>query len=132
MDVVLAGLDAMARYMRPGTLTWAALFGSITWLLTSLAFALLCDAAGLSLPWQALMGIYPLAMLVGALSFVPGGVGTTEAAIVLLLRQFDVGLGDALALAVGVRLVTLWYAIAVGAIALLLCELRAAAHLPKR
>ena len=123
-DVALAGLDAMARHVRVRTLAWAALFGGGSWLLTALAFALLCHAAGLALPWPALLGIYPLAMLVGALSFVPGGVGTTEAAIVLLLRQFDVGLGDAIAIAVGVRLATLWYAIAVGAIALLACELR--------
>ena len=68
-------------------------------------------------------GIYPLAMLVGALSFVPGGVGTTELAIVLMLNRLGIATADAIAVAVAARLVTLWYAIAVGALAMIRAEL---------
>ncbi len=119
-----AGLSAMGTSVRPRPLGIGIGWGVVAWTLTSLAFAGLCIAMGLSLPLHALVGIYPLAMLVGALSFVPGGVGTTEAAIVLLLRQFGVGITEAITLAVAIRLATLWFAVLVGMAALLLCEAR--------
>jgi uncharacterized protein (TIRG00374 family) len=77
---------------------------------------------GLQLDPIVAFGIYPLAMLVGALSFVPGGVGTTELAIVLMLDRLGIATADAIAVAVAARLVTLWYAIVVGALAMLRAE----------
>lgn len=94
------------------------------WGLTSAVFVGLCHGLGLDLDPVVAFGIYPLAMLIGALSFVPGGVGTTELAIVLMLDRLGVATADAIAVAVAARLVTLWYAIAVGALAMAATELR--------
>ncbi|QBG90920.1 lysylphosphatidylglycerol synthase transmembrane domain-containing protein [Xanthomonas oryzae] len=99
------------------------LAGFITWGLTSAVFVSLCVGMGLHLGLIVAFGIYPLAMLIGALSFVPGGVGTTELAIVLMLNRLGISPADAIAGAVAVRLVTLWYAILVGAVSLLAAEL---------
>jgi uncharacterized protein (TIRG00374 family) len=74
------------------------------------------------MPWQYAVAIYPLAMLIGALSFVPGGVGTTEAAIVLMLTAAGAGVEAALAVAIGIRLVSLWLAVAVGMLAMSVLE----------
>lgn len=93
--------------------------GVVAWGLTSLVFLWLCK--GMQLPLEPLvaLGIYPLAMLIGALSFVPGGMGTTELAIVLMLERLGVAGDTALTVAVATRLVTLWYAILIGILALL-------------
>ncbi|MEE7558504.1 flippase-like domain-containing protein, partial [Xanthomonas sp. Kuri4-2] len=115
---LLTGLGALRPLLRLRTLAEGGAWGLGAWLLTSLAFMGLCMAMGLALPWQAALGIYPLAMLVGALSFVPGGVGTTEAAIVLMLRRFEVDLDQAVAAAIAIRLVTLWFAVLVGMLAM--------------
>lgn len=96
--------------------------GLLAWSLTSLVFMGVCIGFGVNIDPFLAFGIYPLAMLVGALSFVPGGVGTTELAIVLMLNHLGVGKGDAIAVAVGTRLVTLWFATGVGAGAVLLLE----------
>lgn len=64
-------------------------------------------------------------MLIGALSFVPGGVGTTEAAIVLMLGATGVPMETALTVAIGIRLVSLWLAVLVGMLAMLALELGA-------
>ena len=111
------GLRASAPLWRPRPLAVGLGWGVAAWTLTAAAFAWLCAAAGLALPPAIAFGIYPLAMLAGAVSFVPGGVGTTEAAIVLLLTGAGVATADALAVAIGARLATLWFAVAVGLVA---------------
>ena len=98
------------------------LAGSIAWGLTSAVFVGLCVGMGLPLDPVVAFGIYPLAMLIGALSFVPGGVGTTELAIVLMLNRLGISTADAIAVAVAARVVTLWYAILVGALAMPIAE----------
>lgn len=128
-SVASGGIAAVAPYLRLRVLSMSLSTGAFAWLLTSAVFAWLCMSMGLDLPPHALLGIYPLAMLVGALSFVPGGVGTTEAAIVLLLRRFEVDMADAIVVAVGVRLATMWFAIVVGIIAMWLSEARASRSL---
>ncbi|AJQ86435.1 lysylphosphatidylglycerol synthase transmembrane domain-containing protein [Xanthomonas oryzae] len=99
------------------------LAGFIALGLTSAVFVSLCVGMGLHLGLIVAFGIYPLAMLIGALSFVPGGVGTTELAIVLMLNRLGISTADAIEVAVAVRVVTLWYAILVGAVSLLAAEL---------
>ncbi|AEQ97939.1 lysylphosphatidylglycerol synthase transmembrane domain-containing protein [Xanthomonas oryzae] len=99
------------------------LAGFIALGLTSAVFVSLCVGMGLHLGLIVAFGIYPLAMLIGALSFVPGGVGTTELAVVLMLNRLGISTADAIAVAVAVRVVTLWYAILVGAVSLLAAEL---------
>ncbi|KQQ78708.1 hypothetical protein ASF73_04100 [Xanthomonas sp. Leaf131] len=98
------------------------LAGSIAWALTSAVFVGLCIGMDLPLSPVVAFGIYPLAMLIGALSFMPGGVGTTELAIVLMLNRLGISTPDAIAVAVAARLVTLWYAILVGALAMFIAE----------
>lgn len=123
-EFLLQGADELGRFLRPTDSLVGILAGAVAWLLTSLVFAGLLQAMGFALPWSVALGIYPLAMLVGALSFAPGGVGTTELAIVLMLGRLGITTGDAVVVAVGVRLVTLWFAVAVGMLAMLLLEWR--------
>jgi glycosyltransferase 2 family protein len=98
------------------------LFGLCAWLLTSSAFIWLCLSLSIALPWPAALGIYPLAMLLGALSFMPGGIGATEAVIVMVLRQYGTPLELAIAAAIGIRLASLWLAVATGLLSVILLE----------
>ncbi|AWH16367.1 lysylphosphatidylglycerol synthetase family protein [Stenotrophomonas sp. ZAC14D2_NAIMI4_7] len=121
---LVSGASALGPLLRVRLLLHASLHGFAAWLLTAAAFALLCHAMGIALPWPLALGIYPLAMLVGALSFVPGGVGTTEAAIVLMLGAAGVAVDTALTVAIGIRTVSLWLAVVVGMIAVAWLEMR--------
>jgi len=118
------GTTSLRPLLRPGLTAASIACGLAAWLLTSAAFAWLCHALGIVLPWQYALAIYPLAMLIGALSFVPGGVGTTEAAIVLMLAASGADLDTALAAAIGIRLASLWLAVAVGMVAAVVLEAR--------
>ncbi|CRD61440.1 lysylphosphatidylglycerol synthase transmembrane domain-containing protein [Stenotrophomonas indicatrix] len=116
------GGSSLRPLLRPRLLCSSTGWGAAAWLLTAFAFAWLCYASGISLTWPLALGIYPLAMLIGALSFVPGGVGTTEAAIVLMLAATGVATDMALAIAIGIRLVSLWLAVLVGMLAMAVLE----------
>lgn len=124
------GAVALGPLLRLRLLLPASAWGGVAWLLTAAAFALLCASVGIDLAWPLALGIYPLAMLIGALSFVPGGVGTTEAAIVLMLGANGVSPDTALAVAIGIRLVSLWLAVLVGMLAMAALELGAQRRSP--
>ncbi len=58
--------------------------------------------------------IYAAATLAGSASFLPGGLGGTEAVLILLLADAGVAQGLAVSAALVVRVVTLWLAVALG------------------
>lgn len=120
---LIDGTTSLRPLLRPGLTAAGIACGLAAWLLTSVAFAWLCHALGVVLPWHLALAIYPLAMLVGALSFVPGGVGTTEAAIVLMLAASGADLDTAFAAAIGIRLASLWLAVLVGMVATAMLEM---------
>jgi uncharacterized protein (TIRG00374 family) len=69
---------------------------------------------------QAGTFIYASMTVAGALSFLPGGLGVTEAGMLALLGQLGTGTGRSVAAAATfvTRLCTLWYAVMVGLVAL--------------
>jgi uncharacterized membrane protein YbhN (UPF0104 family) len=96
---------------------WLAL-SLVAWAAQGGAVWLLCREAGLSLTALEASGFYALAMVGGALSLLPAGLGGTEAILTALLVAHGASAGLALGITVQVRLVTLWLAVALGALAL--------------
>jgi uncharacterized membrane protein YbhN (UPF0104 family) len=86
----------------------------LAWAAQGLAVWLLCVQAGLSLPPVLASAIYAAAMVGGALSMLPAGLGGTEALLVAMLAGQGASLGSAVMLTVMVRLLTLWFAVALG------------------
>jgi uncharacterized protein (TIRG00374 family) len=70
------------------------------------------------------VGIYAVAVLVGAISFLPGGLGSTEAVMTALLASQGLAVGDALLITILCRLVTLWFAVLIGWLAVLVLRNR--------
>lgn len=64
-------------------------------------------------------GIYAVAVLFGGLSFVPGGLGTTEALMTALLVAAGLRLPDAMLATLLCRLLTLWLAVVLGWLAVI-------------
>lgn len=69
------------------------------------------------------VGIYATGILVGALSFLPGGIGSAEAVMIALLVLASVDISTATAATLACRIAALWYSIALGIVAVLLLEL---------
>ena len=75
-------------------------------------------APSLSPGWS--VAIFATGTLVAAASFIPGGIGAMELALVLMLGRHGVDATSALAAALCLRAVTFWFGLVLGAGGLLL------------
>jgi uncharacterized protein (TIRG00374 family) len=96
----------------------ATMLSLSAWSLEALAFYWILNAMGVDVPLTFAMFVYAVSMLAGALSFMPGGLGSAEAVMVTLLVSSDVAMADAIAATVLLRLATLWFAVGLGAVVL--------------
>jgi uncharacterized protein (TIRG00374 family) len=112
--IVRDGLSSCRYWFTPLDLLVSITFGLIAWTLTSYGFMWLLCELGLSIQPLGAFTIYPLAMLAGAASMLPGGVGSTELAIVLLLGVYGVSASIATIAAIGIRFTTIWFAVLTG------------------
>jgi len=104
-------------------LSGAHLVRGLGWSLLAWSFQGLCLwvgllAVGVALAPQHAIGVYSVGILAGAASFIPGGFGASEAAMVWLLSRQGVDVSVALAVALVARGVPQWVGLAVGALAL--------------
>jgi uncharacterized protein (TIRG00374 family) len=65
------------------------------------------------------IGIYAMSIVIGAASFMPGGLGGTEAAMLIFLMSLGVSQEIALAATLICRFATLWFAVVLGALAMI-------------
>jgi len=110
--------------IKPWPMVISLTIGAAAWLLTSFAFVYLLNRLDIQMPWLAALSTYPMAMLAGAASMLPGGVGSTEAAIVLQLKWHNIDTSTALLVAVVIRLGTMWFSAFCGFIAILIQEVQ--------
>ena len=114
-------LASTRTVLRPGVLIWGFAIGLIAWGFEGAGLGLLSSmfpAARMGL--TTAIGIYGIAVLIGGLSFLPGGLGSTEAVMTALLSANGLNVSQALLVTLTCRLVTLWFAVAIGWIAVLL------------
>ena len=90
----------------------------MAWTAQGYGLYLIVSALGMDVSPVLIIGIYNISILAGAASFIPGGVGATEAAISLLL--IGIGMDSSLALVASIlcRAMTLWVAVGVGIVAM--------------
>ena len=116
---VLDTLDAAASLSRGRLLVTGLGLSLLGWGAEATAFYVVVTKLGLELPLVATFGIYGLAISIGALSFLPGGLGGTEATMILLLGVTGASTADAGAATILLRLATLWFAVLIGIVATL-------------
>ncbi|HEU0020077.1 MAG TPA: lysylphosphatidylglycerol synthase transmembrane domain-containing protein, partial [Dehalococcoidia bacterium] len=92
--------------------------GVLAWLSEGLAFWLILYGLDLEVSPIQSLPIYASATVVGAITTLPGGLIGTEGTMLALLQQVGVARDGASAATLLVRLVTLWFAIGIGLIAL--------------
>lgn len=117
-------LQASARLLAPGRLYAGLAVGVLAWAAEGFALYLIARGMGAPLPIAAATGIYAVSVLAGALSFLPGGLGGTEAVMGVLLALAGVGSSTAIAATLLCRFTTLWFAVLIGLLAMLGLEAR--------
>jgi uncharacterized protein (TIRG00374 family) len=104
--------------LSPRLLLFGLAAGLLAWSLESVELSVLLDSLGHPIPVSSSVSIYAFSMLAGAVSFLPGGLGSSEACMVLLLRAAGIQLPVAVSATLIVRAATLWFAVLLGALAL--------------
>jgi uncharacterized protein (TIRG00374 family) len=94
------------------------LLRTVGWCAEAASFALLLRALHVALIPMAAAFVFAFGMMVGAISVLPGGLGSTEATMVGLLATQNVPFATALVATAIVRLTTLWFAVGLGMVAL--------------
>lgn len=100
------------------------IIGLIAWAAEAWGLFLVTNALGMEIHWAVVMGIYSISVIIGALSFVPGGLGTTEASMALLLVALGADPTEAAVATLVCRIATLWFAVILGFVAVLAMETR--------
>lgn len=108
-----------SRLFAPWPILGSLVLGVVAWSAEALAFFYLLHRMGLAIPLPVAVFIYAFAMLVGALSFLPGGLGSAEVTMALLLVLNGATSAEAATATLLIRLATLWFAVVIGLSALL-------------
>src|SRR4029079_518870 len=116
-----AMVDSSAALLRLRPLLVLSLISVVGWGLECIGYWLIVRRlVGAEASLTLCTFLWSTTTLIGALSFLPGGLGATEGSLVLLVERFAIGVTTPIAVAstLLIRLCTLWYGELVGALAL--------------
>lgn len=97
-------------------ITISILFSVIAWGAEAFAFWLVLSGFGLNITFFGAVFIYAISTIAGAISMLPGGLGSTEVTMLGLLALQGVIVANAVPAVLLIRLSTLWFVPAVGVI----------------
>jgi glycosyltransferase 2 family protein len=98
----------------PRALIYGIIFGVLAWGSEGLAFYYLLGFLGYNISILTAMFIYGFSLLIGAITFLPGGLGGAEVTMLQLLIMNNVTTFDAVAATIVIRLTTLWFSVILG------------------
>jgi len=109
------GLSALKALLQIRVLLQATVIGAVAWSLEGVSLWMLLRGTGIEgIGIGGATIAHTAAGLLGALTLLPGGLGSTEAGTVGLLALQGVGVAAATPATLLIRLMTLWFATALG------------------
>jgi uncharacterized protein (TIRG00374 family) len=96
------------------------LLSILTWIIECFAFYIIITGLydNMAIIWSVFS--YTFAIFIGAISMLPGGLGTTEGALLYMLIQNEIIQSDAIIIILFIRIITLWLPVIIGFISLIL------------
>jgi uncharacterized protein (TIRG00374 family) len=121
-DAIRNGLEGAFRIfisarslLRLRPLVFGFFLGLLAWSAEGTGLMVLGNLApAVQIDWATANGIYAIAVLVGALSFLPGGLGSTEVVMASLLAAHGYAMSQAILITMVCRILTLWLAVMIG------------------
>ena len=110
--------EGLRILVQPNVQLASLMLGLAAWASEGLALWLIMDGLNSRVGLFEAVPVYAAATLVGAVTTIPGGLVGTEGSMVAMLQRSGVARDAASAGAIVVRLATLWFAVAVGLVAL--------------
>ncbi|HEY6131762.1 MAG TPA: lysylphosphatidylglycerol synthase transmembrane domain-containing protein [Halioglobus sp.] len=119
LDAVTVFLDRAKELFRLKTFTLGMILGLVAWSAEGLAFAWLAQQLGGQASTLLYVSIFCIALVVGSMTLLPGGLGGTEIVLYMLTVASGLGTTEALTASLLIRLATLWYAVFLGLLSML-------------
>lgn len=119
LDAVTVFLARAKDLFMPRPFTLGMIIGLIAWSAEGIAFAWLVQQLGGQASPLLYMSIFCIALIVGSLTLLPGGLGGTEIVLYMLTVASGLGSAEALTASLLIRLATLWYAVFLGILSML-------------
>ena len=88
--------------------------GTLAWCAEGVGFYYVLKFMGADIGMLTAIYIYTFGLLVGAITFLPGGLGGAEVTMIQLLILQHIPPGDAVAATLVIRLATLWFSVVLG------------------
>ena len=88
----------------------------VSWSFECLSFYIILKSLGLNISFVWASFVYGFGTIIGSITMLPGGVGITDGSFVFLIVQKGFTRETAIASTFIIRSVTLWFAVAVGAV----------------
>ena len=107
-------LESLGILLRPSQTVFSITLSTVAWFCECAGLWLVCSGLEVQIPVGQSVFVYAAGTLVGSLSFLPGGLGGTEATIIWLLSSLQITGATGAAVALLVRLFTLWLAVIIG------------------
>ena len=118
-DPIAESFDTIQMSLNKKTLVISITLSVCFWLLIGTSSYFVLRAVGIdNLEIIGAVSIYSSSIIIGAASFIPGGVGVAEGSIAGLLNLSGINLSVAFALGILIRIFTLWYGVVAGFVAL--------------
>jgi len=130
LEHLITLLKSSAMLLKNRELFVGLITGVVAWLSEAVGFWFLLHTLGQDISVLMAVSIYGVAVLVGAISFLPGGLGSTEAVMGLLLVSLGVDKPLAVAATLICRIATLWFAVFMGLIVASVLALRGITPVP--
>lgn len=124
LDLIPLFLERSATLFLPKPFIGGVAIGLMAWSFEAYAFAWLAHQLGGEASVLLYMSIFAIAMVAGALSFMPGGLGGAEIVMYILLKATGMGDAEALTATLLCRLATLWFAVVLGLLSVVWLEAR--------
>lgn len=116
--------DSSYILLKPNRLFWPVVVALLAWGCETFGFYLVFQGLGVGLGVLPAVSIYSFAIIAGAVAMLPGGLGVTEGVITGLLQVVRVLPATAALATVLIRAATLWFAVLLGTVFLLIAERR--------
>lgn len=107
-------MECLSRLLGVRLSFFSLTVSALAWMCECLGLWLVCRGLDFPVPLGEAVFVYAAGTLVGSLSFLPGGLGGTEATIIWLLGRLALPAAAGAAVALLVRLFTLWLAVVIG------------------
>ena len=108
-------IDVIKKLLKPKKIFFTIIIGSIPWLIEGYSFFLILRMIGdIDITWNIATFSHLTATVLGALSFLPGGIGATEAGTIGLLTLSDVPFNISSTSTIFIRLLTIWLSTLIG------------------